>query len=142
MKPDRERIPLILRRTERGLEPRTRQAHDLLAQYALHSDVEVSVKKRRSLPQLRLYWRMLQNIIDATGGVYPTAEKLHDAIKLELGYVTPLRLMNSQVVYVPDSIALAKMDSAQFKLFFDQAVELLARTYGFDPLAETEREAA
>jgi hypothetical protein len=72
MKPDRERIPLVLRRTERGLEPRTRQAADLLAEYALHSDVEVSIKKRRSLPQLRLYWAMLQNAVTATNA-WPTA---------------------------------------------------------------------
>ncbi len=90
MKPDRERIPLILRRTERGLEPRTRQASDLLAGYALHSDVEVSIKKRRSLPQLRLYWRMLQNVVEATGA-YPTAEHLHDAVKIHLGFTTPMK---------------------------------------------------
>jgi hypothetical protein len=39
MKPDREKMPIILRRTERGLEPRSRLAADALAQYALHSDV-------------------------------------------------------------------------------------------------------
>lgn len=141
MKPDREKIPLILRRTERGLEPRTRQAADLLAGYALHSDVEVSIKKRRSLPQLRLYWSMLHNVIEATGA-YPDAEHLHDAIKMELGFTAPMKLMSGEVVWMPDSVALAKMDAKQFKAFFDQAAELLARTYGFDPLAETERKAA
>jgi hypothetical protein len=140
MKTDRERIPLVLKRTERGLEPRSRQAADLLAAYALHSEVEVTIKKRRSLPQLRLYWAMLNNVIEATGA-YPTAEAMHDSIKFELGYTTPMRLMTGQVVWVPDSVALSKMDSAQFQRFFDQAAELLARTYGFDPLAETQEAA-
>lgn len=140
MKSDRERIPLILRRTERGLEPRSRQAADLLAAYALHSDVEVTIKKRRSLPQLRLYWSMLQNVVEATGA-YPDAEHLHEAVKMELGMTSPMRLMTGEVVWVPDSVALSKMDSAQFQRFFDQAAELLARTYGFDPLSEAQEAA-
>ncbi len=137
----RDKSPLVLRRTERGLEARSRLAADALAQYALHSDVEVTVKKRRSLPQLRMFWAMLQNVVEATGA-YPTAEHLLDAMKVEMGYTTPMRLLSGEVVFVPDSIALGRMDSAQFRGFFDRAVELLARTYGFDPLAVTEKEAA
>lgn len=132
MKPDREKIPLVLRRTERGLEPRSRQAADLLAGYALHSDVEVSIKKRRSLPQLRLYWAMLNNVIEATGA-YPTAEHLHDALKMELGFTTPMRLLSGDVVFVPDS--------AEFRKFFDMAAAKLAEIYGFDPLQDS-KEAA
>lgn len=140
-KTDREKIPLILRRTERGLEPRSRQAADLLEQYALHSDVEVIVKKRRSLPQLRMYWAMLSKVVEATGA-FPTAEHLHDAVKYHLGYTAPMKMFSGQTVWVPDSVALSKMDSAQFKEFFDAAAQLLAATYGFDPLAEVEKEAA
>ena len=140
MKPDRERIPLILRRTERGLEPRSRQAADLLAGYALHSDVEVTVRKKRSLPQLRLYWAMLNNVIEATGA-YPSAEHLHDALKVELGFTMPMKRLSGEVVYIPDSAAMAKMDSAQFRRFFDMAAAKLAETFGFDPLAETQEAA-
>jgi hypothetical protein len=141
MKPDRERIPLVLRRTERGLEPRTRQAADLLAEYALHSDVEVSIKKRRSLPQLRLYWAMLQNAVTATNA-WPTAEHLHDAIKMDLGYTMPVKQMNGSIVWIPDSAAMGRMDSKEFKTFFDAAAKRLAEACGFDPLAEMEKEAA
>lgn len=137
----RDTAPVVLRRTERGLEARSRLAADALGKYALHSDVEVTFKKRRSLPQLRLFWAMLQNVVDATGA-YPTAEHLLDAMKVEMGYTSPMRLLSGDVVFVPDSIALNRMDSAQFRAFFDRAVELLARTYGFDPLAETPEAAA
>ena len=140
-KPDREKIPLVLRRTERGLEPRSQLARDVLAQYALHSDVEITVRKRRSLPQLRLYWAMLQNVVEATGA-WPTAEHLHDALKLDLGYTTPVKDMDGKLVMIPDSAAMAKMDSSQFRAFFDAAAKRLAEVCGFDPLAEIEREAA
>jgi hypothetical protein len=141
MKPDREKIPLVLRRTERGLEPRTRQAADLLAEYALHSDVEVSVKKRRSLPQLRLYFKMLSNVVDATGA-WPTVEHLHDALKMDLGFTTPVKRMDGEIVWIPDSAAMGQMDSVKFRKFFDAAQKRLAEVCGFDPLAEMEKEAA
>jgi hypothetical protein len=141
MKTDREKIPIILRRTRAGLEPRSRLAHDQLAQYAEHSDVEVTVKKRRSLPQLRLYWAMLNNVVEATGA-WPDAEHLHDALKMDLGYVTPIKTMDGKLVMLPDSAAMSRMDSAQFKRFFDAAAARLAEVCGFDPLAITEEAAA
>lgn len=140
MKQDREKIPLILRRTERGLEPRSQLARDALAQYALHSDVEITVRKRRSLPQLRLYWAMLQNVVEATGG-WASAEHLHEALKLDLGYTTPVKTMDGKLLMIPDSVALAKMDSAQFQKFFDTAAARLAEVCGFDPLQETQEAA-
>ncbi len=136
----KESSPLVLRRTERGLEPRSRLARELLDQYALHSDVEVSIKKRRSAPQLRRYWVMLHEVVEATGA-WPTAEHLHSSLKLDLGYVTPIRLLDGGIVYVPDSAAMSSMDSAQFKRFFDAAAARLAETYGFDPLQETQEAA-
>lgn len=140
MKTDREKIPLILRRTERGLEPRSQLARDALAQYAIHSDVEISIKKKRSLPQLRLYWAMLQNVVAATDA-WATAEHLHDALKLDLGYTTPVKTMDGRLVMIPDSVALAKMDSAQFQRFFDAAAARLAEVCGFDPLEEAQEAA-
>lgn len=137
----RDTPPLVLRRTERGLEAMNRLSADELEKFELHSDVEVTMKKRRSLPQLRLFWAMLQNVVEATDA-YPTAEHLLDSIKMELGFTTPMRLLSGEVIFVPDSIALSRMDSEQFRNFFDRTVELLTRTYGFDPLAKTAKEAA
>lgn len=133
--PDREKQPLVLRRTDRGLEPRSRLAADLLSQYAIGSDVEITIRKRRSAPQLRRYWVMLHEVVEATGA-FPDAERLHEALKLDLGYVTPMRLLDGRMVYMPDSTAMSKMDAAEFQRFFDRAAARLAEICGFDPLAE------
>lgn len=138
--PDRERIPFVLRRTERGLEPRSRLAADLLGQYALHSDVEITIKKRRSAPQLRRYWVMLHEVVEATGA-WPTPEHAHDAIKLALGYATPIQLLDGTTAFIPDSAAMSRMDAAQFSKFFESAAALIAERFGFDPLAETQEAA-
>ena len=137
MKTDRERMPIILRRSHSGLTPVSRIDADMLDEYALGSDVEVTIKKRRSLPQLRLYWAMLGNVVAATED-HPSADHLHDAIKDKLGYKTPMRRLDGSIAFIPDSVALTRMDGVQFKAFFDAAVKLLAETYGIDPLALSE----
>lgn len=141
MKQDRETAPLVLRRTERGLEPRSRFARDLLEQYALHSDVEITIKKRRSAPQLRRYWVMLHQVVEATGA-WPTAEHAHESIKLALGMVTPIKLLNGGIAYIPDSAAMSKMDAVQFSRFFEAAAALIAERFGFDPLDDASQSEA
>ena len=137
MMTDDERRPIILRRTARGLEAPTAADAEMLDRYAIGRDVEVKIKARRSLPQLRLYWAMLARVVEATGA-YPTTDHLHSAIKHALGYTTPIKTLDGDIQYWPDSVAIARMDAAQFKEFFDAAVKLIAEKWGFDPLAEME----
>lgn len=139
--PDREKQPLVLRRTDRGLEPRSRLAAELLQKYPMHSDVEVTIKRRRSHPQLRLYWVMLHKVVEATDA-FPSAEKLHDALKYDLGFVTPVRLLDGRTVYMPDSAAMNGMDADEFRRFFDKAVARLAEVCGFDPLEAMDEKVA
>jgi hypothetical protein len=95
--------------------------------------VRIEVKEFRNVGRLRLYWQVLHRIVAATDCA-PTAEHLHQAIKLELGFATPVRLSNNMKVLVPDSVSFEGMDEASFVAFFDRAIEFLASTYGIDPL--------
>ena len=135
MKTDRERAPIMMRRTKAALVPVSAFDDEMLEQYAEGAVVEVSIKRRRSLPQLRMYWAMLKRVVEATD-CHPSAAYLHDAIKLELGYMTPIKRLNGKIEYVLDSTAIAAMDANEFKNYFDRAVELLNRLTGTDVLAE------
>jgi len=135
MKPDIDHAPLVLRRTERGLEPRSRLASDLLSDYALHSEVEVRIKKRRSSPQNALYWVGLARLVEATDA-YPTTQAIHNALKLDLGYTTPIRRLNGEIVWEPDSTAFSNMHGPDFQRYFDKARKLVIETFGCDPWAE------
>lgn len=137
----RETAPLVLRRTDRGLEPRSRLATDILEKYPVHSDLEVTIKRKRSHPQLRLYWLMLHKVVEATDA-FPNAEKLHDALKFDLGFVTPVKLLDGRIVYMPDSAAMNSMDADEFRRFFDKAMARLAEVCGFDPLEAIDGEKA
>jgi hypothetical protein len=143
-KRDIERAPLVMMRTRNGLAPVSAHDDELLADYAIGSMVEITVKQRRSLPQLRTYFAMLAYVNKLTDA-YPTVEKLNEALKMHLGYVTTVRRFDGEEITMADSIAFAAMDQAAFKVFFDQAVKALAEKFRFDPLSfmtETERRAA
>lgn len=102
---------------------------------AMGSDVEVTVKTRRSHPQLRLYWVGLQNLVDATECA-PTAEIMHERVKFELGYVEIMHRLDGSKVYAVKSAAFSEMDGQEFKVFFDRARKLVLETYGVDPWQE------
>lgn len=140
----RETPPIYIRRTARGIEAASQYDADLLAaKIQIGGEVEISLKKaRRSLPQLRLYWKMLARVVTATGR-FPTPEHLHDELKMHMGYSERRTSFDGRIYYRADSAAFEKMDGAEFKVFFDRAVEVLAGEFGFDPLAfYDERKAA
>jgi hypothetical protein len=135
MKTDKERMPIVMRRAGTALLPVSKLDEDMLERYSEGHHIEITIKMRRSLPMQRLYWATLQKVVDATDA-YPTAEHLHDAIKMALGYTTEIQLLKGGKIYVPDSTAFGKMDAATFRIFFDRAIELLNKLTGSDVLQE------
>lgn len=133
MKTDTEKAPIFMRRTIGGLAPVSAYDAERLDAYAAGGDLEVHIRQRRSLPQQRLYWVTLQKVVDATGD-YPTAEHLHDALKMALGYVRLMKRLDGSIIAIPDSTAFAAMDGAAFREFFDKAMKAIAERWGFDPL--------
>ncbi len=78
---------------------------------------------------------MLSNVVPATGGTpFPTATALHEALKLDLGYVSFQRHLDGKVTAVPDSTAFNSMDQAEFKAFFEAAVKRITEVFHFDPV--------
>lgn len=135
MKSDRERAPITMRRTKAALVPVGPFDDEMLEQYPDGAIVEVSIKRRRSNPQNALYWATLAKVVAATDA-YPSAESLHEAIKMALGYTMPVKTFDGKLMYLPDSTAFARMDAVQFKEFFERAMELLAKLTGSDPLEQ------
>ena len=125
---------IMLRRTKHGLEALDAVDAERLSDIAIGSDVEVTFRKRRSGPQQRLYWKTLGNVVKATEK-WPTAQHLHDDLKVSLGYWQKHVTMSGQVTYMPDSTAFARMSGDEFKVYFDRAMKMISETCGFDPLS-------
>jgi len=134
-KSDKETAPMMFRRDGNRLAPSSAIDAEILDGLPRGVDLEVTIKHRRSLPQLRAYWRGIGILVKATE-CHPTPEKAHDAIKFDLGYHTPLKRMDGSVVYVVDSAAIAAMTAVEFSGFFERAKRHVIMTFGFDPWQE------
>ncbi|WP_011579551.1 MULTISPECIES: hypothetical protein [Chelativorans] len=95
--------------------------------------VKVDIKAFRSLPRLRAYWSMLHEVVAATECA-ASAERLHEAMKLELGIVDLVKVGNLTVA-IPGSIAFDRMNEAEMSEFFNIAQRWLAEKYGYVPQA-------
>jgi hypothetical protein len=137
----REKPALIVRKTRRGLAPVSAFDEERLHDLPLLTEFEVKPLTKRSLPQLRLYWSILSRVVEATE-IAPTAAHLHDLLKVELGYVRPVLLLDGREMLWPDSVALEAMPPNEFRRYFDDAMMRLAKHCGFDPLLEFHEGAA
>ena len=93
--------------------------------------VRVELRQYRSLPRLRAYWAMLHEVVAATECA-ASAERLHEAMKLELGIVDLVKVGNLTVA-IPGSIAFDRMNEAKMSEFFNIAQRWLAEKYGYAP---------
>lgn len=133
-KTDKEKAAIIMRRKGSALWPASAFDDEMICALSQGVDIEVSLKQRRSLPQMRQYWVMLANVVEATEA-YPTAEHMHEALKVDMGYTVPVKTPRGTVFHMPDSIAFARMGPVEFKGFFDRAIRLISETYGIDPMS-------
>lgn len=132
----RERMPIAVKRVGNRLVPTSRFDEKLLMEQPEGAMIEVTIARKRSLPQLRKYWAILNEVVDAAPCNYPTPEHLHSAIKLALGYTTDIITMDGEIAKIPDSVAFDKMDGKAFGEYFERAIELLNRLTGTDVLGQ------
>lgn len=95
--------------------------------------VRVDIKEFRNGGRLRAYWAMLHEVIAATECA-PSSERLHEAMKLELGIVDLVKV-GTMTVAIPGSIAFDKMDEPEMVEWFRIAERFLAEKYGYEPRA-------
>ncbi|MDX0182577.1 hypothetical protein GOC16_17230 [Sinorhizobium meliloti] len=132
----KEKPPLIQAiMTPRGLRAHTQDDAEKLASIPEGQIFEIVPVTKPSDRQLRTYWKALGLVVKVTQK-WSSAENLHRDIKLTLGYREQVvNMRTGEITLVPDSIALDKMDHAEFCEFMNQAMALIADTVGFDPLA-------
>jgi hypothetical protein len=135
-----------MRRTPRGFEPVAEFDVEAMERYAIGSTVEVSVRQRRSSPHHRLYWSVLSKVVENCED-WSSAEQLHDAIKLQLGYTERMKTIDGRIAWCASSTAFGRMDQGEFRVFFDHAMGAISEFVlpGVDPVAlvrEAERNVA
>ena len=91
--------------------------------------IRAEIKRPRHPGHHRKYWAMLKIVHEGTAvqDLYPTTDKLHQAIKGALGYYSEVRLPDGKVFQVVDSIAFESMAQDEFEVFYDKAVDLIVQ---------------
>lgn len=107
------------------LIPADEKTAALIADLPLGSTVTLKLKRDRSTPQQRLYWAILQHISESSQ--WETAERLHVALKIRLGYFDLMQLPSGKAVPIPHSTAFDKMTHDEFTDYFDKAIRLICQ---------------
>lgn len=102
--------------------------------------IKVSLHSGRSPSKLRFYWAFLGKVVKATDCA-PSAETLHELVKLETGHTQPVKV-KGYTVLVPASIAFDRMSEDQFSVFLESAIQFIAATFGITPEQAFSQEAA
>jgi len=113
------------------LAPEMQADADLIQRLSADTRIKITVTEGRSPAKLRLYWAYLGRVVKACKCA-PSPEALHDVVKLETGFTTPVKL-RGYTVLVPRSISFSSMSEAEFSEFFETAVEFIASAYGITP---------
>ena len=95
-----------------------------LERFPKGSRLKVKITQPRSIGLHRLYWAALQLVRDNMDDP-PSLDALHAAVKVRLGYVTPIKFKSGEVVQIPGSIAFDQMDEAEFRQFFERFKDLV-----------------
>ncbi len=130
----KEKSLIIVRKTPRGLQPVSSFDAELLLAAPLGTEFNLASLTKRSLPQHRTYWKALSEVVKATGK-WPTAEKLHDALKRACGYVQIRYNLDGSSYIATDSTSFEAMNHDEFCKYMELAMAKLSEAIGYDPLA-------
>jgi hypothetical protein len=121
-------ISLLVERIGRGLYPVDGVAEEEVYHLPAHVELRAHVvqPQARSIKALRLYWAVLQFVGERMARPTPK-EALHQFVKLRANIIIDVVMLNGEIIEVPDSIALDRMEDDRFKKFFDQALIVICR---------------
>ncbi len=128
-----DRAPRPIVRLSGGrLVPLSAWDSELLSDLPNGAEFGLMLRGKRSKPHNDMYWAQLGLIIKATDA-WPTSDKMHEWVKLKLGYTSPIMDNHKRVIGMTvDSAAFDKMDQAAFGVFYEKAAALIAAEMGID----------
>jgi hypothetical protein len=104
---------------------------ETIRQFPAGQRIRVELRTGRVPSRLRFWWAFLHEVVSATE-CCPTAEALHETVKLMCGYTTPV-LVKGMTVMVPRSISFSSMTEEEFTKFLADGLRFIADHYGVTP---------
>lgn len=126
-----ENPPIYVIRKGNALYGEMEMDRDTICRIPEGTRVRVDVRTGRVPSRLRFWWAFLNDVVSATEAA-PTAEALHETVKLMCGYTTPVMVGNITVM-VPRSISFGSMTEENFSFFLRDGLRFIAEKYGITP---------
>lgn len=111
--------PILMKRLFDKLVPASALDADHLRDFPVGKSLRVRITMPRNVGRLRLYWAVLK-LVHENMDSPPPIKRLHEAIKVRLGYTETIRFKGAAPVVIPASIAFDKMSEPEFAKFFDR----------------------
>ena len=107
---------IIMRRHGDKLVPVAEWERERLLEIPEGRDLTVKVSRTRSPKQHRLFWALMQKVVD-THPYYVRAEQLVEWLKIRLGYVEEVMFHDGQMLTKVSSISFVTMGQDAFRSF-------------------------
>jgi hypothetical protein len=130
-----EKAPIYAVKRNGRLEPSAQIDEEAFDAIANGSEVELTIKQKRSTERLRLYWSVVGAVVKGGFGPWQTKEALSDALKLACNVTEVRRTLSGDYYVAPDSVAFDRMGEADFGGFMNRAFAQLAERIGCDPVS-------
>lgn len=115
---------MVMRRKGDRLVAVTEHDREILLGIPEGTDLFVKTSRPRSPRQHRLFWALLQLVVD-NHDYYKRPDQLLEWLKVRLGYVDQTVWHDSQVWWKTKSISFASMGQDEFCKFFSLAVDVI-----------------
>lgn len=126
---------IIMRRHGDKLVPVAEWERERLLEIPEGRDLTVKVSRTRSPKQHRLFWALMQKVVD-NHPYYVRAEQLVEWLKIRLGYVEEVMFHDGQMLTKVSSISFGTMGQDAFQKFFNLALDVITT----EVLPETSKE--
>lgn len=120
-----EKPTLYVHRLGDRLFPESAHDAELLRGFDANARLKCVLTRPRNPDRLRFYWACLGLIRDNLEGS-PSVEKLHEMVKVMLGYTVTVKLKGGPIT-LPGSIAFDQMSESEFKTYLED-FKTLVRT--------------
>lgn len=118
----------VWRKQGHAMIPANDVARAMLASLKEGGDYVGTFRGARSLKQLRLWWGLMNILVDY--GLFPIPDAASDAVKIGCGYVTIFILPDTGEAYFHvRSIAFQSLPQHEFNVLFQAALDLIVKRW-------------
>ncbi|WP_316196701.1 hypothetical protein [Bradyrhizobium sp. SZCCHNS3053] len=115
---------ILVRKVEGRLLPHAPYDVEMFERYPENVPLRIQLAQPRSGPRHRLY-RVILRIVVANTKKFSTEDALHKTLLVGCGVVEPVISPDAEIIMCPSSTAFDAMPEDEFKIYLDNALEII-----------------